>query len=51
MAVNDIRDMLKGQQGAGPQPQSVSVTRTLSLAERTLTHSLDSKQVSDPNYR
>ena len=36
-AVNDIREMLRGQEGAGHQPQSVSVTRTLSLAEHTLT--------------
>ena len=36
-AVNDIRDMLKIQEGASCQPQIVSVTRTLSLAECTLT--------------
>ena len=36
-AVNDIRDMLKGQKGADHQPQSVSVTHILSLAEYTLT--------------
>ena len=36
-AVNDIRDILKGQEGAGYQPQSVSVTRTLSPAECILT--------------
>jgi hypothetical protein len=36
-AVNDIRDMLKGQEGAGYQPQLVSVTRTPSLTRYTLT--------------
>ena len=36
-AVNDIRDTLKGQEGASRQPQSVSVAHTLCLAEDTLT--------------
>ena len=36
-AVNDMRDMMKGQEGVGYQSQMVSVTRTLSLAEYTLT--------------
>ena len=35
--VSDIHSMLKSQQGAGGQPQSVSATRTLSLAGFTLT--------------
>ena len=33
----DIRNMLKSQEGAGNQPQSVSVARTLSPTEYTLT--------------
>ena len=36
-AINDIRDMMKAQEGAGYQPQLVSVTRILSIAEYTLT--------------
>ena len=36
-AVNDIRDMLKGHEGASYQPQLVGVTRTLSFTEYTLT--------------
>ena len=36
-AVNDIRDTLKGQEVASRQPQSVSVTHTLCLAEYTFT--------------
>ena len=36
-AVNEIREMMKGQEGAGYQPQLVSVTRILSIAEYTLT--------------
>ena len=35
-AVKDIHDTLKGQEGAGHQPQSVSVAHTLSLAKYTL---------------
>ena len=35
--VYDIRNMLKGQQGVGGRPQSVSITHTLSPAEYTLT--------------
>ena len=35
--VSDIHIMLKSQKGAGGQPQSVSTTRTLSLARFTLT--------------
>ena len=35
--VSDIRHMLKRQEGAGGQLQLVSVTRTLSLIECTLT--------------
>jgi hypothetical protein len=34
--VSDIRNMLKGQEGSGGQPQPVSVARTLSLTEHTL---------------
>jgi len=34
--ISDIRSMLKSQQGAGGQPQSVSATRTMSLAGFTL---------------
>ena len=36
-AISDIHSMLKSQQGAGGQPQSVGATRTLSLVEYTLT--------------
>ena len=35
--VSDIHGMLNSQQGTGGQPQSVSATHTLSLAEFTLT--------------
>jgi hypothetical protein len=35
--VSDIHNMLKSQEGIGDQPQLVSVARTLSLAEYTLT--------------
>ena len=35
--VNNIQHMLKSQGGAGSQPQSVSVTRVLSLTEYALT--------------
>jgi len=35
--VSNIHSMLKGQKGAGGQPQPVSATRTLSLAGFTLT--------------
>ena len=35
--VSDIHDMLRSQQGAGGQPQSVSATGTLPAAEHTLT--------------
>ena len=35
--VYDIRNMLKDQQEAGGQPQSVSITHTPSLTEYTLT--------------
>ena len=35
--VSDIHGMLKSQQGTGGQPQSVSATHTLSLAEFILT--------------
>ena len=35
--VSDIRHMLNSQQGAGGQPQLVSITRPLSLAECALT--------------
>ena len=35
--VNKIHDILRSQEGTGSQPQSVSVTRILSLTERILT--------------
>jgi len=35
--VNKIHNILKSQEGAGSQPQLVSVTRILSLTEHTLT--------------
>jgi len=35
--VSDIRGMLRSQQGASCQPQSVSATCTLPIAEHTLT--------------
>ena len=35
--VNNIHNMLKGQEGAGYQPLLVSVTHTLSLTEYTFT--------------
>jgi hypothetical protein len=35
--VNNIHDMLKGQEGGGYQPQLVSVTRIPPLARYTLT--------------
>ena len=35
--VNKIHNILKSQEGTGSQPQLVSVTRILSLTERTLT--------------
>ena len=36
-AISDIYGILNSQQGAGGQPQSVSATHILSLAEFTLT--------------
>jgi len=35
--VNKIHNILRSQEGAGSQPQLVSVTRTLSITEHTLT--------------
>jgi len=50
--VSNIHNMPRSQEGIGGQPQPVSVARTPSLAEYTLTVCcLDSKQVSNVDYQ